>query len=697
MRRAPFAIALNRENSRNPPGGRAPLSHARNPYRGQPATPLEFRLAPRPALAFAAPPRAGTIPGQEAAIPTPTPPDAEWLQPDARGGFASGTAGLIRTRRYHALLLTSTTPPTGRLVLVNGIEAWLEHPAFTAPLSRQLYTPNVTTPATPPAIAAFTAEPWPLWRFTLPNGADLTQEILVDPISGDTILRWRTTESAATLHVRPLLSVRDYHALHSENPDFDFTPAITGGNVAWRPYASRPAVACLTNGAYRHDPTWYRRFLYTAERDRGLDCTEDLAAPGIFSFRLADGDAIMVLRPGDGLALRPGPHAARIFAAETTRRAAIPGRLARSAEAYLADRGAGSTLIAGFPWFTDWGRDTFIALRGLLLGTGRIAEATAVLLAWAGHVSDGMLPNRFPDGGETPDYNTADASLWFVIAAHALLAQPGITAAAQTSLREAVDAILDGHTRGTRFGIAMDTDGLLRAGVPGQQLTWMDAKIGDWVVTPRIGKPVEIQALWINALRIAAAWNPTRAALAERATASVRARFPNQANGGLFDVVDANHIPGATDAAIRPNQIFALGGLPFPLLDGPQAAAILALVERELLTPLGLRTLSPADPAYQPHYRGTPLQRDSAYHQGTAWPWLTGPFVEAWLRVHGDTPDNRATARARFVAPLLAHLDVAGLGHVSEVADGDAPHTPGGCPFQAWSLGELIRAVAMTA
>jgi predicted glycogen debranching enzyme len=324
-----------------------------------------------------------------------------------------------------------------------------------------------------------------------------------------------------------------------------------------------------------------------------------------------------------------------------------------------------------------------------MLATGRIAEAGQILRGWAGSVDAGMLPNRFPDDGGAPEFNTCDAALWFIVAVHDYLARA--KPAAVEPLRAAVLAILAGYAGGTRFGIAADADGLLRAGVPGMQLTWMDAKLGDRVITPRIGKPVEIEALWINALRIGGQWEPRWTALAERAQAAFLARFPNPACGGLYDVIDAGHVAGAVESCIRPNQIFAVGGLPFAVLEGEAAAAVLALVERHLLTPLGLRSLSPGDAAYVGHYRGGPAARDGAYHQGTVWPWLMGGFVQAWLRVHGDGEAQRAEARARFLAPLLAHLDTAGLGHVSEVADGDAPHTPGGCPFQAWSLGETIR------
>ena len=368
----------------------------------------------------------------------------------------------------------------------------------------------------------------------------------------------------------------------------------------------------------------------------------------------------------------------------------------RSARSYRVARDRGETLLAGFPWFTDWGRDTFIAMRGLVLESGDLDAAEGILVAWAATISQGMLPNRFPDQGNTPEYNAADASLWYVVAVHDFLDRceaDGKPAAACTAdrLRAACEAVLEGYTAGTRFGIQADHDGLLRAGVPGVQLTWMDAKVGDHVITPRIGKPVEVQALWINALRIAAVrWSPRWREAADRADAAFAARFVSP-GGALYDVVDVDHVPGACDASVRPNQILAVGGLPFPLLEGASARAVVDVVEARLLTPLGLRSLSPDDPAYFGHYRGDPTARDSAYHQGTVWPWLMGPFVDAWLAVRGRSSTARHEARGRFLAPLMAHLNHGGLGHVSEVADGDPPHTPGGCPFQAWSLGELLR------
>jgi predicted glycogen debranching enzyme len=310
-----------------------------------------------------------------------------------------------------------------------------------------------------------------------------------------------------------------------------------------------------------------------------------------------------------------------------------------------------------------------------------------------------MLPNRFPDHGESAEYNSVDASLWYLVAIHEYLLNgvaegAALSAAEQRQLLAAAREILEGYIRGTRYRIHIDDDGLLAAGEPGTQLTWMDVKIGDWVVTPRVGKPVELQALWLNALAAAKRWMPDEgpwAALLERGRESFEARYWNLERGCLFDVVDVDHRPGVVDPAIRPNQVLAVGGLPMSLLHGERARQVVELVERHLWTPLGLRTLSPEGPAYRPRYLGGVPERDSAYHQGTVWPWLLGPFVEAWLRVRGETVEMGNLARERFIKPLLDQLQTAGSAHVPEIADGEPPHTPRGCPCQAWSLGELLR------
>ncbi len=626
-------------------------------------------------------------------------PASEWLEADGLGGFASGTVGIARTRRYHALLLTARQPPSNRMVLVNGIEAWLERGEEHIALTTQRYQDDATYPDGARRITGFATAPWPCWTFDAGDGATLSQEILVARDTCETVLRWRA-EGGGRLCVRLLLSGRDYHALHHENPAFDFTSIVQDGNVAWRPYPGGPAIAALTNGVYRPEPEWYRGFLYIEERDRGLDAVEDCASPGVFTWDLETDDALMVLRAGDSLNTRLRPYVTRLIAAETTRRGRFATQREAAASAYVVDRGTGRTIVAGFPWFTDWGRDTFIAMRGLVIGTGRLAEAATILHAWAGAVSEGMLPNRFPDRGETPDYNSVDASLWYVVAVHDYIAAcaaagQGADPALLARLGATVSEILDGYAEGTRFGIQADTDGLIRAGVPGVQLTWMDAKVDDRVVTPRIGKPVEVQALWINALRIGARWSDRWRALEQQARAAFLARFPDPETGGLADVADADHVAGKVDRSIRPNQILAAGGLPFPIVDEAQARGIVACVERSLLTPAGLRSLAPDDPAYVGRYVGDRRQRDGAYHQGTVWPWLLGPFVEAWLRVQGGGEAAKALGRDRFLKPLRERLCIAGLNHLSEIADGDAPHAPRGCPFQAWSLGELIRIEAM--
>lgn len=642
-------------------------------------------------------------------------PTAEWLEADGLGGFASGTVCGRRTRRYHALLLAATTPPTGRVVLVNGLEAWVEVSGDIYPISSQYYAPNVVHPNGDRRIESFESEPWPRWVFRLESGHRVEQEIFAPHQRSVVAIRWRLLDqpesetldaaNAVWLSIRPLISGRDYHALHHENAALRFAAEKAGQNVSWRPYDGLPGIRTLSNATYRDAPLWYRNFYYTQEAERGLDATEDLASPGEFRWNLAAGDAAWIVSTA-GLPSSQsevGADALTTFQTlrlrELGRRTKFSTPLERAADAYLVQRGSGCSIVAGYPWFTDWGRDTFISMRGLCIATGQLDVAREILLAWAGVVSEGMLPNRFPDHGDSPEFNSVDASLWYIVAVHDYLSAieaSGNTLAADDrhALVSAVRAILEGYIRGTRYRIRIDDDGLLSAGEPGVQLTWMDVKIGDWVVTPRVGKPVELQALWLNALWIAERWLVDAGpwtSLRERGQESFEARFWNSDRNCLFDVVDVNHERERTDAAVRPNQIFAVGGLPLQILGGGQARQIVDLVEQRLLTPLGPRSLAPDDPAYHPHYQGSVSERDSAYHQGTAWPWLVGPFVEAWLRVHGNTPENRQAARERFIQPLLNHLQAAGIGHVSEIADGDPPHTPRGCPFQAWSLGELLR------
>jgi predicted glycogen debranching enzyme len=395
-------------------------------------------------------------------------------------------------------------------------------------------------------------------------------------------------------------------------------------------------------------------------------------------------------------------HVARLRERERARRCAFASPLHRAADAYLVRRGSGNTIVAGYPWFTDWGRDTFIGIRGLCFATGRFDDGREILLEWSRVVSEGMLPNRFPDGGDQPEFNAVDASLWFIIAIRDFFdavdrGDATLRPAQRALLMDAAMQILDGYARGTRYGIRMDADGLLACGVPGVQLTWMDARVGDRVITPRMGKPVEVQALWLNALAFAARHDPRWLDIYERGRDAFAQRFWNAEGGYLYDVVDVDHQPGRVDASFRPNQIFAAGGLPELLIDRTRARRVVDAIEQRVLTPLGLRSLAPGEPDYTPHYGGGPDQRDAGYHQGTVWPWQMGGFVDAWLAVRGHTPEAAREARDRFIAPLLTHLADAGLGHVSEIADAEPPFTPRGCPFQAWSVGELLRMEARVA
>jgi len=624
----------------------------------------------------------------------------EWLEADGLGGFASGTATGIRTRRYHALLLSAATPPTGRQVLVSGVDVSAQTADRTVALSSQRYGPDVIHPDGASRIEAFESDPWPSWRYRVDDGVAIQHSVFVVRERPITVLRWRAIRGSGPLRLtaRIFIAARDYHSLQHENGAFRFEADTNDGWIRWRPYDGVQPILAASNGKYLPQPGWYRNFLYTEERARGLDAVEDLATPGVFEWDLESADAVLILAadtPGTAELLDtadPLRLGDRLADQERRRRATFDGRLERSADAYIVGRKGGATIVAGYPWFTDWGRDTFIALRGLCLATGRFDEARQILLEWAGAVSEGMLPNRFPDAGDLPEFNAVDASLWFVVAAYDwMTADPSIDEIDRARIQGAIDAILNGYAGGTRYGIRVDEDGLLAAGAPGVQLTWMDARVGDRVVTPRIGKPVEIQALWVNALWIGGHASKRWTDLFGRALASFEPRFWNPAARALYDVVDVDHVRGKVDDAFRPNQILAIGGLPLPLIEGQRARQIVDEIDRRLVTPIGLRSLAAGESAYVGRYAGGVESRDGAYHQGTVWPWLLGPYVEAWVRTRGGTEAARREARVRFLDPLLAHLEVAGLNHLPEVADGDAPYTPGGCPFQAWSLGEALR------
>lgn len=629
----------------------------------------------------------------------------EWLETNGRGGFASGTVAGANTRRYHALLLVARKPPVERFVLVNHVEEWIEVAGRSFPLSSNVYS-GVVHPEGYQRCTGFSIDPWPTWTYE-DEGLTIQREIFCPRGRDMVVIRWRLLEGtglSVRLRVRPMLTGRDYHATHRENESLLVQAWVARNSVTWQPYAGLPAFQALHTGEYHHVPDWYRRVHYPVERRRGLDDQEDWWSPGELVFSLTPGAPASLVLTNEPV---QSVDSAELAEEEQRRRKRVAGQapkadalaqaLWRAAESYLSERGKQQTVIAGYPWFADWGRDTFVSLPGLCLVTGHFDVAWQVIEAFSAHVSEGMLPNRFPDAGEQPEYNTIDASLWFIHAMDRYLAYTKDDARVQEIAWPAVMQILDGYRQGTRYGIRMDQDGLIVGGVPGSQLTWMDAKVGDWVVTPRHGKPVEIQALWIRALSVgenlatrfgdpafAVRCREDRA----RAVASFRSRFWYDAGGYLYDVIDG---PQGDDKSLRPNQLYAVA-LADGLLSREQAKRVVQAVEEQLVTAVGLRTLAPLDPQYRPRYEGGVVDRDGAYHQGTVWPFLLGVFVTAWVKVHGKTPATRRKART-YLAGLEEHLGQACLGQVSEIFDGDPPHIACGCPAQAWSVAEPLRAL----
>jgi predicted glycogen debranching enzyme len=629
----------------------------------------------------------------------------EWLETNGRGGFSSGTVAGANTRRYHALLLTARKPPSERVVLVNHLEEWLDIDGQTIPLSTNLY-PGAVHPTGYEHCIEFSTDPWPTWTFDC-NGVTIQREIL--SIHGRDIVavRWKLIGKKplrAVLRVRPKLTGRDYHGTHHENQSLSTEAQVVSGRVVWHTYSDLPPVRAFHSGAYRHEPNWYRHIQFPVEQQRRLDAEEDWWSPGEFTFDLEPGSTTGLVFTSETIdQLDVAALAKREQSRRYTIRQAAPtddslaGQLWCAADMYLSVRGAQHTVIAGYPWFTDWGRDTFISLPGLCLVTGRLDVAWQVIASFAAHVSEGMVPNRFPDVGEQPEYNTIDASLWFIHAIDRYLTASRDEVRVQETAWPAVKQILDGYRRGTRYGIKMDEDGLIMGGVPGAQLTWMDAKVGDWVVTPRHGKPVEIQALWVRSLEVgeALARKFGEADYADRchndrsnAIASFRKRFWYEDGGYLYDVIDG---PEGNDASVRPNQLYAIS-LVDELVPHDRALKILRLVQEQLLTPVGLRTLSPHDPRYRARYEGGVLERDGAYHQGTVWPFLLGQFVTAWIKVHGKKAAVLKQARS-FLDGIGAHLKEACLGQVSEIFDAEAPHNARGCCAQAWSVAEPLRSL----
>jgi predicted glycogen debranching enzyme len=633
----------------------------------------------------------------------------EWLETDGRGGYASGTAAGANTRRYHAVLVVARRPPADRIALLSR----LEEAVVTATGERYElatnYYPGTIYPTGHRWLESFRLDPWPVWQYRL-GSLTLTKALFFARSVGAVVVLYHLRGGDALLELRPLVAGRSDHALVSANEVVAQEAEVEPGRITYHPYPRIPPLVLTHDGGEWHpDPRWYYRTVYPRETERGLDDREDLFQPGVLRVPLAAGRSWRLACATHPVRL---DRVAEWAAAERRRRADaaargrrlggadewlanLGARLGLAAEAFLVERDDARTIIAGYPWFTDWGRDAMISIPGLCLALGRIEDAEAVLRAFAAQQRDGLIPNRFPDdGGEVPadHYNAADAPLWFVEAVAALHDAGGDA----RPFWPAVQRVIRAYTRGTRFGIRLEPDGLVRQGVEGVQLTWMDAKVGGWVVTPRAGRAVEINALWYNALLRAAglahAFGEDPAeyeAIARRARSAFRA-FWNPDRRCLYDVLGDD---GRPDPALRPNQLLAVS-LPHSPLTHEQMRGVVEVVERELVVPLGVRTLAPSEPGYRGRFQGPPHERDVAYHSGSAWPWLLGPFATAYLRVHGNR--QRARERVReLLAAVERHLFEYGLGHIAEVVSGDPPHAPGGCIAQAWSCAEALRILHM--
>jgi predicted glycogen debranching enzyme len=654
--------------------------------------------------------------GREICGNLPAAESREWLVTNGIGGFASGTVAGGLTRRYHGLLVAALQPPLGRTQLVAVLDETVRYGDATYALATRRWASGAVDPQGFLYLERFRLEgATPVWTYAL---ADALLEKRVWMVQGENTSFVHYTLSRASgpldFDLKALVNYRDFHSLtHAGDWHMKIVPVEHGVMVlpfdtATPFYLKSAQASCEPN----HE--WYRDCFLPMETERGLEDREDHLFAAVFRAKLNLGESLTIVAtteastPLDGEAShahRANHEAALLKAwqAQNEKSAAnAPGwlrQLVLAADQFIVKRSLpeepdGRSVIAGYHWFGDWGRDTMIALPGLALATGRSEVARQILLAFARYVDAGMLPNNFPDAGGKPEYNTVDAAFWYFEAVRQYFAATQDTATLQ-KLYPVLAAMIDAHVAGTRYNIHVDsTDGLLYAGGPGIQLTWMDAKIGDWVVTPRTGKPVEINALWINALETMAQFarllnEPDDSY--ERLSASAKnsfQRFWNAERNCCFDVID---VPGAAknggkDGALRPNQILAVS-LPFSPLRKDQQKSVVDICAERLLTSHGLRSLAPGEPNYQGHYGGDQRSRDAAYHQGTVWGWLLGQFALAHLRVYNDPH-----AALRYLEPLGSHICALGLGTLAEIFDGDPPHTPRGCIAQAWTVGELLRA-----
>ncbi len=635
--------------------------------------------------------------------------DREWLLSNGLGGFASSTVGNCNTRRYHGLLVASVPPAGERLVLISQLEDTVE---ITVAGNKKYFSldtheyPGVLSPQGYLHQEDFCQSSYVQWTYAL-DGNRLHKRIMMEYGKNRTVVQYvNESDVRLSVTVRPLVTYRNFHHLRRRNDAWTWSETGTLNGVQLESNGWPFFVQASPNGAYTAEPRWYHDVQYAMERARGLDHAEDLYSPGYFRFEIGAGDSCML-----SLSMEKEKELSfkRLVEKEDQRqeelwhrickvsetaesKALLPlyHKLVLAADKFVVKKPDGRrTIMAGYPWFEDWGRDTFIALPGLLLVTGRFGEAKEILQGFADYVRNGIVPNYInPDG--TASYNSIDASLWYIYALHAYVHYTADLKLVER-LYPVLESIIKAYREGTAYSIKADWDELLTTGPDGAQLTWMDAKVGDRVMTPRWGKAVEINALWYNALSMMAGFEERLFGtkkyidLAVRVQAAYVEMFWSEKNKYLFDLVQGEH----KDATLRPNQLLSVS-LPFKLLSDRQQKAVVDAVEKELLTPFGLRTLPVSDPRYHGAYQGGPLSRDEAYHQGTVWAWLMGPYIGAYLKVAKQSKIARQKVK-QLLLNFEQHLTEAGLLSVSEIFDGDDPHTPRGTVAQAWSVGEILR------
>ncbi|HLG41163.1 MAG TPA: amylo-alpha-1,6-glucosidase, partial [Chitinophagaceae bacterium] len=637
------------------------------------------------------------------------------------GGWSGSSIIGAHTRRYHGLLVAAIVPPAERMVLLSKLDETIVTGQARYQLGANLYPGPTVQPNGHHYLNSFTKDLFPQWEYEA-DGIKLKKTVAMVHGENTVLIIYDVLEAPQpfTLELLPLMAARGYHSLAHEGPQMHWHADFEDGIFHNQPDGKTDVYINVPGAMYQHNPGWFNNFQYSVEQYRGLDFTEDLFNHGLFTVELKQGDSLGIIvsteNPG-------GRNAHELFTKENLRRQLLISsqpddetfhELVLAADQFIVKRviqtggsqvsppvgggdleGALKTIIAGYHWFTDWGRDTMISLPGLCLSTGRFEDAKKILSAFGKSVSQGMLPNRFQDNGEEPEYNNVDGTLWYFIAVNKYLEATGDRQFVLNEILPVLKDIIDWHYNGTRYNIKVASDGLLFAGEEGQQLTWMDARIGSWVVTPRMGKPVEIQALWYNALKIFADLLELNGQTDDGGMMNMAAERVRKSFAQQFWYVEGNYLydsineKGERVAEFRPNQLFAIS-LPFPLIEGDKAMVVLQQVTEHLYTPVGLKTLPKSDKNYTPVYGGDQYHRDSSYHEGTVWSWLLGPYVDAIMKVHGSNGKGMAQ---KVIDDFTYHLNEACIGSVSEIFDAEPPHHPRGCVAQAWGVAEILRVI----